>query len=117
MDRDQLISALAGAGEAARLCREALLAGAELEVSPRIVATSELRAIYRSRAEHLRAQGTPAVGADEAADELDRTAFPELRIARVTGGAQAGTQSGFQVFLDQQLGRVITCVALPPRGQ
>lgn len=113
MDRGQLITALADAGEAARLCREALLAGAELEISPGIVPTSELRTIYRSRAEHLRAKGIPAVGADEAADQLDGATFPELRVGRVSGGGRGM----FQLFLDPQLEHLVACVALPPRGQ
>lgn len=111
MDRDQLITGLADAGEAARLCREALLGGAELQISPGIVPTSELRTIYRSRAEHLRSKGILAVGADEAADALDRTTFGELRIGRVSGGARGV----FQVFLDPQLEQVVACVAPPPR--
>lgn len=83
MEREHLIAALTGAGEAATLCRQALLDDAELVMSPSTVPT---------------------------ADRLDRTAHAELAVARVDGGPGGHV---FQLFLDPARQQVVACLAVP----
>lgn len=112
VDRTELITKLEGAGAAAELCRKALLDGAELEVFPGVVSSTELRTIYRRRAEHLRQTGVQAIGADEAADRLERTPDTDLVIAKVAGlGGHF-----FQLLLDPALEGVVACLAVPARS-
>jgi len=110
MDRDKLVAALDGAGIAGELCRDALLAGADLHVLPGLVPTRELRTIYRRRAEHLRSHGIEAIDADQAADELDRTPHADLVVGRVE--SEPGGHF-FQLFLDPTRERVVACLAVP----
>jgi hypothetical protein len=112
MDREHLLTALDDAGEAAALCRQALLAGAELVMLPGTVPTAALRDIYRSRAEHLREHAVAAIGADDAADRLDRTGHPALRIGSVEGGSGSHFS---QLFFDPAATEVVACLAVPDR--
>ncbi|HXH78362.1 hypothetical protein [Nocardioides sp.] len=112
MDREHLLAALEDAGEAAALCRHALLEGAALDLHPGSVPTAALRDIYRSRAEHLRDHEIAAVGADDAADRLDRTSHASLRIGAVDGGPGGHF---FQLFLDPAGEELVACLAVPVR--
>ena len=109
MERERLVDALAGRGDAAELCREALLADAELTLSPTSVDTTELTVVYRRRAQHLRGRGIEAVGADEAADLLGRTRFTEVVVGRVSGGPGRHV---FQLFLDPGGDELVACLAV-----
>ena len=110
MDRDELIEALQGGGAASSLCREALLAGAGVVFHSGLVATADLRTIYRRRAEHLSRLGIEAVDAEDAADKLDRTTHGNLAIARVES---PDGRHFFQVFLDPARQHVVACLAVP----
>ncbi len=117
MDREHLIAALGDVGqggEAGALCRQALLDGAELVMLPGTVPTAALREIYRSRAEHLRQRRVPAIGADEAADQLERSAHATLRIGSVDGGPGSHF---FQLFLDPAGEQVVACLAVPDQDE
>ena len=117
MDRERLLAALddaSEASEAAALCRQALLEGAELVILPGRVQTTALRDIYRSRAEHLREHAVAAIGADDAADRLDRTGHPALGIASVDGGPGSHF---FQLFFDPAGEEIVACLAVPDRDR
>jgi hypothetical protein len=114
VNQEQLLAALSGAGEAAGLCRRALLTGAELEVFPGVVPTAELRTIYRRRAEHLRRTGIAAIDADEAADRLDRTTHVDLVIGKVDGGPG---DHFFQLFFDPAIEHLVACLTVPAESR
>ena len=109
MDRDELTSMLPGLGAAADLCREDLDQGADLAMLPGLVDRHELQDIYRRRAVHLQEHDVASIDAFKAADDLDASSCAQLALARVRGGASGYF---FQLFLDPQLQRVVTCLAV-----
>jgi hypothetical protein len=108
MEVAQVVALLtdAKASEAAH-CRDDLERGARLDSFPALIATSELRGIYRRRAEHLDAQGSDATGAFETAEALEATSHAELALAKVSGGSSGLV---FQLFLTPRLDEVVACV-------
>lgn len=107
-----MLSALVGRPGAAALCLKDLEAGAHFEVFPGLVATGELRTIYRRRAKHLATQGINSIDAEEAADRLERTTHANLGLGKVDGGSSGHF---FQLFFDPSLSHLIACLAVPPR--
>jgi hypothetical protein len=109
MDRDEITSMLSGLGPAAELCRKDLDQGADLAVMPALVDRHELQVIYRRRALHLQQHDIASIDAFKAADDLDNSSCAYLTLATVRGGASGYF---FQLFLDPQLKRVVTCLAV-----
>ena len=100
---------LSGLGAAAELCRKDLDQGADLALMPGLVDRHDLQDIYRRRAVHLQEHDIASIDAFQAADDLDATSCAHLALARVRGGASGYF---FQLFLDPQLQRVVTCLAV-----
>ena len=113
MDVEQVAALLSGAATPdAAHCRQDLEHGARLDAFPGLVVTSELRELYRRRAEHLDGQHIDATGAFETVEALDATPHAELALARVSGGPSGRI---FQLFLTPRLDQLVTCLVLPTK--
>ncbi|MEV0309329.1 hypothetical protein [Nonomuraea fuscirosea] len=114
MDRETLVQLLDNAGEAARACRQALMAGASFEIWPDPVEVLPLTMTDRRRARLTRRMDIPSVGFDEAVTQLGACGFQRLIL-----GIVRSTESGyrFQLFLSPDASRVVACLGVSPQRQ
>lgn len=110
--RDELEAALVAVGGAAVETCRAVLAGPNAKLTgggARTASTANLVAIYRRRADHVRAIGLPCVGFDEAVQRLETTTHTRLRIAVLEG---PGGLPWCVVFLAPETTQVVASLAV-----
>lgn len=108
----ELAELFTGDREVFRLCRSALMTGAEFEVWGEPKATQELVSIYARRMRVMMRTGQPSIGVLEAVADLKGCAAPELLIGYVDDRSTGGYY--FQVFLDPGSEKVVSCLGVRP---
>ncbi|HEX5595053.1 MAG TPA: hypothetical protein VFX61_03385 [Micromonosporaceae bacterium] len=109
MERERLVSLLAGRGSAYEDCRAALRRDASFVIYDSAVPANLLAHIYRRRETHVRERGLPTLGFRQAVDSLHAAGNQPLRLGAVR---VADPPSHFQLFVSADGSTVVACLAV-----
>ncbi|MEU8329368.1 hypothetical protein [Micromonospora sp. NPDC048839] len=114
MEREELISLLAGQGPVTEACRQALEQGASFNIWDGLVPASNLAPTYRVREAITRDRGITTLGFAAAVETLHALGEQPVRIGRVT---QLDPPYHFQLFLAADAASVLACIGVDQQHQ
>ncbi|MEV1049022.1 hypothetical protein [Streptomyces sp. NPDC049916] len=110
MERDELAELLREEEEVVRLCRAALLGGADFAVWADPVARDRLARVYSRRLRTTAKTGQPTLGFAEAVERLASSKEPEVWLGHVDDRPAGGYY--YQLFLAPGGRRLVACLAV-----
>lgn len=117
VERDELISLLAGESPVNKACREALERGASFRIWDGVdglVPAGNLASTYRAREAITRDRGIPTLGFAAAVETLQALGEQPVRLGGVT---QLGPPYYFQLFMTADAASVLACIGVDQRHQ